>query len=357
MANDNNSVSSINAETVNYKIDTKKIEKIFENDVWRDLKETHITAVEKPSLTVLGGQPGAGKSRLGYIISESKGDNHIDINGDDFRKYHPNFKEINEKYGIDSAKHTASFSADITKLALDKSREEKLNVVIEGTFRVAETPIKTLEEFKNKGYETNVMIATTPSDVSWTSTLERYAKMSQSGSIPRFTPKKSHNIVVDNLAVNADKVLDSGYVDNMQVHSRDEKLYDSSESSGKPSEAINNELHRGLTANEFNQVMNNYQSIEHLAVKDESLGVDADKMHSEKMEFLERNVLDNTKEVNKYKVIEKVEELLVTTGVAGEELKGKLEKVHNMLFNNELGNQKKLEQTVKPVELDNDLER
>jgi len=51
-----------------------------------------------PQGFVLGGQPGAGKSSL---IAEAKNRlnrNILEINGDNFRKYHPDYEILQEKY-------------------------------------------------------------------------------------------------------------------------------------------------------------------------------------------------------------------------------------------------------------------
>ena len=59
---------------------------------------------------VLGGQPGAGKAELIKQILVTFGDNFVVINGDEFRKMHPNFNELKIKYRKDYPKYTADFT-------------------------------------------------------------------------------------------------------------------------------------------------------------------------------------------------------------------------------------------------------
>lgn len=193
-------------------------------EAWEDIKNDNELAKpnqQNPQAFVLGGQPGAGKSNLTKNIQQKMQENVIEINGDNFRKYHPNYKEFQEKYKQDSPKYTAAFAAALTEAILQKAIAEKYNIVIEGTFRTAQTPINTLQNFKNNGYETNVLIQTCNCDVSWNSCLERYEKMLEvNPKEARYTDKAHHDLVVKNLANNIKTVQKSGLVDNMQIFAR-----------------------------------------------------------------------------------------------------------------------------------------
>lgn len=196
-------------------------ERIF-NKIWKkECAKFNVISTDNPKAFVLGGQPGAGKSNLIETVRKELSKNVIVINGDDYRKYHPDYANLQATYGKDSPKHTAEFAGMITEMILDKAIKNKLNVVIEGTFRTAATPIKTLKLFKDNGYNTNVLIQTCHKDISWKSCLERYEKMlAISKAEARFTDKAHHDIVVNNLAENIKEVQKSGLVDNMKIYSR-----------------------------------------------------------------------------------------------------------------------------------------
>lgn len=198
-----------------------KIDENIFNIIWSDLKKDYITPVNNPKAFVLGGQPGAGKSNLIETVRKELNKNVIVINGDDYRKYHPDYANLQAIYGKDSPKHTAIFAGMITEMILDKAIKNKLNIVIEGTFRTTTTPIKTLQLFKDNGYNTNVLIQTCHKDISWQSCLERYEKMLETNPAEaRFTDQAHHDMVVDNLANNIKEVQKSGLVDNMKIYSR-----------------------------------------------------------------------------------------------------------------------------------------
>lgn len=179
---------------------------------------------QHPQGFVLGGQPGAGKSSLILKVKEELEGNVIVINGDDYRKYHPDYAKFQAQDTKDSAPKTQEFAGKMTEAILQKAIKEKYNIVIEGTFRTAQTPIQTLKQFKENGYQTQVMIQTCNKELSWESCLERYNKMLEvNPQEARYTPKEHHDLVCENLAQNIEKVCQSGFVDKVQIYKRDKE--------------------------------------------------------------------------------------------------------------------------------------
>lgn len=229
---------------------------VFEKAWTRLLTENHAVANNlEPKGYVLGGQPGAGKSNaINRIVDELNG-NVLIINGDDFRRYHPDFETIQQQYDKDASKYTAQFAGELTNRIIERAIHEKYNVAIEGTFRTVETPLKTLQDLKTNGYQTNVYIQTTAKDVSWQSTLDRYDAMKRAGISPRYTPKEHHDLVVELLPINADKVFESSLADNFKVFSRDTLLFDKNVNvNEKPSLSIGRELQNELTISKYSSL-------------------------------------------------------------------------------------------------------
>ena len=163
-------------------------------------------SVEFPKVFVLGGQPGAGKSTLTSKIEESMGKNIIAINGDDFRSSHPNYDNLIKTYGDDSVLYTQKFSNTITEKLIEDLGNEKYNLIVEGTLRTTEAPLKTSKLLHSKGYSTNLNIVCVKPEFSYLGTLERYQEMKKNGLIARATPKESHDNVVASFAENLSKI-------------------------------------------------------------------------------------------------------------------------------------------------------
>ena len=94
--------------------------------------------------------------------------------------------------------------------ALKKFREramsnEKYNLIIEGTLRTAEVPLKTCLDLKQKGYSVELNIIAVKKAISYESTLLRYEVALSEGDTPRATAKAHHDmvadVIVDNLCV------------------------------------------------------------------------------------------------------------------------------------------------------------
>lgn len=218
--------------------------------IWEDfIIKKSIPSVQNPKGYVLGGQPGAGKSNLITLVQKENQENVLVINGDEFRKYHPRFSEIQAEYGKDAPKHTAELAGKMTERVIEKALENKFNVVVEGTFRTAETPLKTLTDMKQNGYSTAVYIMTTSAQTSWNSTLERYEKMLAAGEPARYTDKAHHDKVVAELPKNTDIVFQSGKADNFKVFSREGKIFDKAQTPEQfPSGIITKKLYPNITS-------------------------------------------------------------------------------------------------------------
>lgn len=100
--------------------------------------------------TLTGGQPGAGKSLINDILT-TKNKNLITINGDEFRTYHPKYEKLIKEYGNDSVLHTQKFAGEMTEALIDKLSDNKYGLIIEGTLRTSEIPLKTKNLLEGKG--------------------------------------------------------------------------------------------------------------------------------------------------------------------------------------------------------------
>ena len=63
---------------------------------------------DKPQAVLLGGQSGAGKTTLHNVFRNAMNGNVIVVNGDEYRSFHPRYKQICAQYGIDGPAHTAA---------------------------------------------------------------------------------------------------------------------------------------------------------------------------------------------------------------------------------------------------------
>lgn len=196
--------------------------------VWRQLSANQaITSQEKPVGFLLGGQPGAGKSFATLAIKERLNNNVLVINGDEFRSLHKHYDDFYQLYGKDASKYTGDFSGRMVKKVRDEAIKHRFNIVIEGTFRTTETPLKELINFKEQGYKSEVIVCTCPKELSWESTIKRAEELEKAGLQPRYVPKEHHDEVTQKLASNTETIFGSGLVSHLEIYSREAKLFDS----------------------------------------------------------------------------------------------------------------------------------
>ena len=177
---------------------------------------------ENPKVVLLGGQPGAGKSGLENIINKKK--NYASISGDDYREYHPRFKEINLEYGRDASKYTQQWASEITEKLIKELGKEKYNLIIEGTLRTAELPIKEATRFKKIGYEVGLNVVAVKGEKSRLGTIQRYEEMIKQGKTPRMTPKEHHDLVVNSIGDNLETIYNSKLFDDIKLFDRENNL-------------------------------------------------------------------------------------------------------------------------------------
>lgn len=187
-----------------------------------------------PYAAVLGGQPGAGKTTLHELIKEQCGSEVGIINGDDYRQYHPRFKPLQAKYGVDSVKYTQKFAGEMTEAIIEELSNRKCNIVIEGTLRTTDIPLKTCDLLKNKGYKADLFIMAVKPEISYQGTVTRYEEVTRSGKIARATPKEHHDGVVQAIPKNLSDIYKSNKFNNILIYNRaKECLYDQSKMPGK----------------------------------------------------------------------------------------------------------------------------
>ena len=216
---------------------------------------------ENPKVVLLGGQPGAGKSGLENMVNIKK--NYVSISGDDYREYHPRFKEINLEYGREASKYTQQWAAEITEKLIKELRKEKYNLIIEGTLRTAELPLKEANAFKKAGYNVELNVVVVKPEKSRLGTLERYEAMLKQGKVPRMTPKEHHDLVVNNIGNNLEIIYNSKAFDNIKLFDRENNLlYNYKESPNvNPKDILNKEFNRVWKKGEIEEFKEKWENL------------------------------------------------------------------------------------------------
>ena len=243
---------------------------------------------ENPKVALLGGQPGAGKSGLENMVNIKK--KYVSISGDDYREYHPRFKEINLEYGREASKYTQQWAAEITEKLIKELRKEKYNLIIEGTLRTAELPLKEANAFKKAGYNVELNVVVVKPEKSRLGTLERYEAMLKQGKVPRMTPKEHHDLVVNNIGNNLEIIYNSKSFDNIKLFDRENNLlYNYKESPNvNPKDILNKEFNRVWKKGEIEEFKEKWENLIKIMESRKALIEEISQLKIEKNQVLER---------------------------------------------------------------------
>ena len=139
----------------------------------------------------------------------------------------------------------------------------KYDIIIEGTLRTAELPIKEAKSFKENGYNVELNVIAVKPEKSYLGTIKRYEMMIKMNDIPRMTPKEHHDMVVENIIPNLDKIYKEKVFDNIKIYDREANLlYDKKISTEKtPSQILEKEFKRKWKKEEFKEYKKDFENV------------------------------------------------------------------------------------------------
>lgn len=227
--------------------DMSNIEKYFDQEFCERLQaivqllvsNTRLAVSGDPRAVLLGGQSGSGKTMLHRLCRDEFDQNIVVVNGDDYRGYHPRFDQISAQYGVDSPAHTAAWAGQMVEAVVDALSIMGYNLVIEGTLRTSEAPLKTAQLLRSRGYCVSLALMAVKPEISLVSCQLRYEQMRLAGTEPRSVDPAHHLVIVEGIVGNLATLEDSGLFDSVSLYSRSEQcLFSSDGGEGSASDAL-----------------------------------------------------------------------------------------------------------------------
>lgn len=169
----------------NLKLSNIERDKIFDTLILPSIIKG-LESCKNPTVHILGGQPAAGKSYfIKKLIEQDK--NTAIINGDDLRGYHPKYEYFlkhNEKEASDLIQEDINYW--IEKAIIEISLK-KYSMIVEGTLKNANVPIKTAKLLDNAGYFVNLNVILVNPEISKVDMIKRYLLQKKLIGFARFT--------------------------------------------------------------------------------------------------------------------------------------------------------------------------
>ena len=186
----------------------------------------HLFADAKPQGhpvgVVFGGQPGAGKSAA---VDAALGDLQdrgaaVQIIGDDMRGYHPRYARLMQEDDRTAAFYTDRDTGRWVEKAIQYAKEQRLNIVIEGTMRDGDKVADTMQSLRGAGYEVDARVLAVDERLSWQGVLQRYEAQKADRGSGRLTTPQAHQAAYDGLPLTIERIERDKLADRVTVYRR-----------------------------------------------------------------------------------------------------------------------------------------
>lgn len=159
--------------------------------------------------------------RKSTLINVAKKDHpnldFLTVNGDLYREFHPEKDKLIKdpiKYPIE----TQIFSSVFTEKLIEEAIKRKCNIIIEGTMRNPDVPLKTAQKFKDAGFRVEAYIIAAPKEFTQLGLYNRYQEEVLSKGQGRLADIDSHNKAVNGLMKSANQLYSDKAVDKISIH-------------------------------------------------------------------------------------------------------------------------------------------
>ncbi len=172
---------------------------------------------EYPASIILGGQPACGKSSVINVLNHAG--NHLVINGDEYRQYHPDFRNLVSTYPAEFPTITQNFSNIFTENLIKDGAALRYNLIIEGTMRNPDVPAKTAALLREQGYHVGAAVIAAHPKITELGAYRRYAEQVEAWGHGRLAEIGSHNAACAGLLTSIDGLYHSKAVDFIRIYS------------------------------------------------------------------------------------------------------------------------------------------
>ena len=199
----------------------------LQDDKFEDYKNKELmtlTTGAQPSkdktLIIVGGQSGAGKSRLITTSNEELERNAVIVNFDELRSAHPFYQEVSRSYSEIVHRILHSDTEKVKNEILQILIEKGYNVIYEGALRNTQGFVDFANKFKENGYKIKMNVMAVPKLESYGSTFVRYALALLTNNTPRWVEKTFHDSSYEGVIKTVQEFENKGIVDDISVFVR-----------------------------------------------------------------------------------------------------------------------------------------
>lgn len=216
-------------------------ERIFRTEILPDYLPDDIGNAGLPTLIVMGGQPGSGKTAvLTAVHTELEHSGPvIRIVGDDLQSYHPDYITDQTTDPAIASRLTRNDAGLWSQKLLAAATERGVHVVFETTMERTEDVEQVIAIGRSANYRIEAHVLAINPRVSWQGGHYRFEEMNHAGVAAGLPSRLDHDNAVSGLAESLERIERGGLADRVVLQTVDgEKLYDNAFEQGQWRSAI-----------------------------------------------------------------------------------------------------------------------
>lgn len=198
-----------------------RIDEIFNRFIVPDTFQ-NASLSRDPVTVLLGGQPGAGKSTTNNLISQWYPDrDFVELDGDSFRQYHPDFHKLLREDPYNMPVVTAPAMGRWVTLAAQHANECGYSTVMQSTWGSARIVDSNAKAAQKADRETHAVALAVPKHLSALGAMQRFYGALAQNSEARWVGLDFHDQSFNKLAETVRGVGGSKRVDRLSIVNRD----------------------------------------------------------------------------------------------------------------------------------------
>lgn len=172
-----------------------------------------------PTLVLLGGQPGSGKSRASARLLEEH-DGMVALSGDDLRIFHPQYRNLVTTLPEEAGAILTVATSSWVRAAIQDALNGRRSLLLEGTFGDPDITLATATGFQEAGFRVRIVAIASPRVLSIVTAASRYLRDRKLGSPARFTRLSAHDRGYDGTGRLIEAIPEADPIDQVTIISR-----------------------------------------------------------------------------------------------------------------------------------------
>lgn len=201
---------------------------LFETTVWPSIRQGKQGNQKHPMAFIIAGQPGSGKTRMSSMIIEEYDGNIVQSMSDNFRGFHPRYKDLMKKYGQYCAYFSMAQGQYLSDLTMKKAAEGRYHILQEGSLENVKHTMDYISFLKDKGYEICVLLRACPKKESWKAIHQLFLQQRlKAPGLSRLITKEHHDKACLSFLSATNDLIAQNLMDRLIIKSPKGLLYDS----------------------------------------------------------------------------------------------------------------------------------